>query len=63
MGRPVPDLDSEALDPTHMLGAMRAFVREALKTRPMARGVRVEHLERRLLGTMWNLTVHTRTGQ
>ena len=49
MGRPVPDLDSAALDPTHMLGAMRAFVREALKTRPMARGIRVEHLERRLL--------------
>ncbi len=49
MGRPVPDLDNDALDPTHMLGAMRAFVREALKTRPTARAITVEHLERRLL--------------
>ena len=49
MGRPVPDLDIDALDPTHMLASMRAFVREALKTRPTARGITVEQLERRLL--------------
>jgi hypothetical protein len=49
MGRPVPELATDALDPTHMLAAMRAFVREALKSRPVARSVTVEPLERRLL--------------
>jgi len=49
MGRPVPELETSALDPTHMLGAMRAYVREALKSRPVARSISVEPLERRLL--------------
>jgi len=49
MGRPVPELDSTALDPDYMLGTMRGFVREGLKSRPVARSIAVEHLERRLL--------------
>jgi len=49
MGRPVPELDNTALDPDYMLGTMRGFVREGLKSRPIARSVAVEHLERRLL--------------
>jgi hypothetical protein len=49
MGRPVPDVEADALDPIHMVAAIRAFVRSAIKTRPLARSIKVEPLERRLL--------------
>jgi Phosphotransferase enzyme family len=49
MGRPVPDLDPEVLDPTHMLGAMRTLAQGILETRATVQSVMVERLERRLL--------------
>ena len=48
MGRPVPSLDHAALDPTQMLGAIRALTEQVPQTRLGVRTVTVEPLERRL---------------